>query len=91
MTPTSHPQIVPDSFIRFKQINQNSQNERQVDLTIYFSYISQLEDNLENHKKNLVIDCPEYNSIDAFRLMDEPGQGVVNGPFLQHFIETNFS
>lgn len=38
----------------------------------------------------MVIDCPEYNTIDAFRLMDEQGQGVVSSQCIAEFIAANF-
>lgn len=52
--------------------------------------MGQLEHNLENHKQAMVIECPEYNTIDAFRLMDEQGQGVVSAQFINEFISANF-
>jgi hypothetical protein len=55
-----------------------------------FENVAALEALIEAHKNKLVNECPEFNTIDAFRLIDEAGQGNVNLQEIGDFISQNF-
>lgn len=52
--------------------------------------IAELENLVENHKQKLVNECKDYNTIDAFRLIDESGQGNVDQQDVINFLTQNF-
>ena len=62
-----------------------------IDLAAYFEIVADLEANLEDHKIMLVRENDDYNTIDAFRIMDEAGKGVVTKNILFQFMMDNFS
>jgi hypothetical protein len=45
---------------------------------------------LEKLKQKLVVDCPDLNTIDAFRLIDLSGKGSVDKKEILQFINSNF-
>lgn len=49
-----------------------------MNLQTFFQFLSQIEENIEDHKVALVRQNEDFNTIDAFRLMDSAGQGVVS-------------
>ena len=52
---------------------------------------SELEYELETHKQKLVNEGEDYNTIDAFRLIDLSGQGAVNQQEIFDFLLRNFA
>lgn len=65
--------------------------KNKIDLIAYFEIVADLEANLEDHKIMLVRENPDYNTIDAFRLMDEAGSGEISKNILHQFILENFN
>jgi hypothetical protein len=55
-----------------------------------FETVARLENLIEAHKLLLVNSCPDYNTIDAFRLIDEAGQGKVTQSQIADFVQNNF-
>ena len=52
--------------------------------------IGECEKEIEDHKKRLVMEGgQDYNTIDAFRLIDKQGQGSVNYQELYQFLSNN--
>ena len=44
---------------------------------------------MEQHRDRLVNESPEYNTIDAFRLIDLQGQGAVSQDEIIEFLYDN--
>lgn len=53
-------------------------------------WIGEIELDMEIHKQKLVTECQEYNTIDAFRLIDQDGQGAVSQDEILLFLDNNF-
>jgi len=53
-------------------------------------WVGEIELELEMHKQKLANECKEYNTIDAFRLIDQRGQGAVTQQEIIEFINMNF-
>ena len=53
---------------------------------VFFEMIADLENNLEMHKQKLINENEEFNTVDAFRLVDEDGEGVVNFNSIERFL-----
>jgi len=53
-----------------------------------FENMATLENLLETQKQKLVSQGKDYNTIDAFRLIDDDGKGKVEFQDLYEFIDT---
>ena len=53
--------------------------------------IGDLEYEIEMHKHKLVHECEDFNTIDAFRLIDYNGNGSVTADELTKFISENLT
>ena len=53
-------------------------------------WMGEIELDMEIHKQKLVTECQEYNTIDAFRLIDQDGQGAVSQDEILLFLDNNF-
>jgi Ca2+-binding EF-hand superfamily protein len=61
-----------------------------IDIVQFLQITSELEYELELHKQRLVNEGQDYNTIDAFRLIDLSGQGAVNQQEIFDFLLGNF-
>ena len=72
----------------FDELNNISKKvmKNPINIKIFFETVAELENNLEMHKQNMVNQNEDFNTIDAFRLIDQEGEGVVSLNDLEDFV-----
>jgi Ca2+-binding EF-hand superfamily protein len=65
-------------------------NQKMIDLKFMLQQTGELETEIEKYKQNLIGDGAEYNTIDAFRFIDQSGKGVVDHNEIVQFLSAHF-
>jgi hypothetical protein len=58
------------SLQRIQKIKEKVEQIKNLQIIEFLQYVGELEIELEQHKKKLVNDAADYNTIDAFRMID---------------------
>jgi len=77
---------------KFQKIARKVNTAASIEIVDVLANIGELEKEIETHKKRLVNEGgQDYNTIDAFRLIDLQGQGAVSFKELKDFLAENLS
>ena len=60
-------------FSKLLKIDSKINESVNIDIQQFLEHTAALKYEIELHKQKLVNECPEYNTIDAFRLIDVQG------------------
>eukprot|EP00356_Strombidium_inclinatum_P013311 CAMPEP_0170506648 /NCGR_PEP_ID=MMETSP0208-20121228/55726_1 /TAXON_ID=197538 /ORGANISM="Strombidium inclinatum, Strain S3" /LENGTH=157 /DNA_ID=CAMNT_0010788319 /DNA_START=1418 /DNA_END=1891 /DNA_ORIENTATION=- len=61
------------AFSKFEKISEKIDRKQNLDLPKVLKYIGEMEQEIEAHKQRLVNEGHDYNTIDAFRVIDVNG------------------
>ena len=64
--------------------------QKLIDVKFMLRKTGELEELIEKEKQKLIGEGAEYNTIDAFRFIDQSGKGVVDYHEIIQFISANF-
>ena len=77
------------SLQRIQIIKEKVEQIKNLQIIEFLQFVGELEIELEQHKKKLVNDAIDYNTIDAFRMIDQQGVGAVTFGDLIQFLSEN--
>lgn len=75
-----------DIYNKLDKIKGKVQGQQILSLKFVLQSMGELEGEIENMKQKIVAEREEYNTIDAFRFMDENGDGAVTPDELVNFL-----
>lgn len=75
-----------DIYNKLDKIKGKVHGQNILSLKVVLQSMGELEGELENMKQKIVAEREEYNTIDAFRFIDEDGNGAVTPDELVNFL-----
>tara|TARA_B110000285_G_C14826445_1_gene468895 strand:- start:59 stop:262 length:204 start_codon:yes stop_codon:yes gene_type:complete len=60
------------------KIKNKISKQKMIDLKFMLQQTGDLENEIEKQKQKLIGEGAEYNTIDAFRFIDQSGKGIVD-------------